>query len=197
MISGIRNKQKKYSQSKSVKERKELGQYFTDSPIAEFMSSLIDINILNPNEVRMLDCGAGYGILTASTAIYLLKNGVNNVQATLYELDSDVINNLIDTLEEVKLLFNEEGKIFEFEEDYISNCDICANCAITSTNLEWDLIGNRLDLYFGDQLVAQYEVLQVNNSIIRYKRFIDYDEDGEEDEIEITGIPYDPYDEFD
>ena len=93
--------------------------------------------------------------------------------------------------------YNQEGKIFEFEEDYISNCDICADCAITSTNLEWDLIGNRLDLYFGDQLVAQYEVLQVNNSIIRYKRFFDYDEDGEEDEIEITGIPYDPYDEFD
>lgn len=61
--------------------------------------------------------------------------------------------------------YNQEGKIFEFEEDYISNCDICADCAITSTNLEWELIGDRIDLYFGEHLVTQYEVLDVNNNI--------------------------------
>ena len=93
--------------------------------------------------------------------------------------------------------YNQEGKEFDFEEDFVSNCDICAECATTSTNLEWELIGDRIDLYFGEQLVTQYEVLEVNNNIIRYKRFFDFDEDGNEDEIEITGIPYDPYDEFD
>jgi|GEM_PF-1343852 len=93
--------------------------------------------------------------------------------------------------------YNEEGKEFDFEEDYVSNCDICAECAITSTNLRWELIGDKIDLYFGEQLITQYEIIEVNNSLIRYKRFFDYDEDGEEDEIVITGIPYDPYDEFD
>lgn len=93
--------------------------------------------------------------------------------------------------------YNEEGKIFEFEEDYVSNCAICAECAITSTNLKWELIGNKIDLYFGEQFIEQYEILEVNNSIIRYKRFFDFDEDGDEDEVEITGVPYDPYDEFD
>ena len=93
--------------------------------------------------------------------------------------------------------YNEEGKEFDFEEDYISNCDICAECAISSTNLEWELYGNMIDLYFGEQLVTQYEILEVNSSFIRYKRMFDYDEDGMEDEIIITGIPYDPYDEFD
>lgn len=93
--------------------------------------------------------------------------------------------------------YNEEGKIFDFEEDYVSNCAICAECAITSTNLKWELIGKKIDLYFGEQLVAQYEVLEVSSSIIKYKRIFDYDEDGTEDEIIITGTPYDPYGEFD
>ena len=93
--------------------------------------------------------------------------------------------------------YNEEGKLFDFEEDYVSNCDICAECAISSTNLKWELIGKKIDLYFGEQLVAQYEILEVSDSLIRYKRFFDVDEDGNEDEVEITGVPYDPYDEFD
>lgn len=93
--------------------------------------------------------------------------------------------------------YNEEGKEFDFEEDYISNCDICAECAISSTNLKWELYGNKVDLYFGEYFVTQFEILEVNPSLIKYKRFFDYDEDGDEDEIEITGIPYDPYGEFD
>ena len=93
--------------------------------------------------------------------------------------------------------YNEEGKLFDFEEDYVSNCDICAECAISSTNLKWELIGKKIDLYFGEQLVAQYEILEVSDSFIKYKRFFDVDEDGNEDEVEITGVPYDPYDEFD
>ncbi len=93
--------------------------------------------------------------------------------------------------------YNEEGKEFDFEEDYISNCNNCAPCAISSTILKWELIGNKVNLYFGEQFITQYEILEVNQNIIRYKRYFDYDEDGNEDEIEITGIPYDPYLEFD
>ena len=93
--------------------------------------------------------------------------------------------------------YNEEGKLFDFEEDYVSNCDICAECAISSTNLKWELIGKKIDLYFGEQLVAQYEILEVSDSFIKYKRFFYVEEDGNEDEGERTGVPYDPYDEFD
>ncbi|MFV9549829.1 hypothetical protein [Algibacter sp. PT7-4] len=93
--------------------------------------------------------------------------------------------------------YNEEGKIFEFEEDYVSNCDICAQCAISSTNLQWELYDNIIHLYFGDQFIEEYEILEVNSNIIRYKRIFDYDEDGIDDDIEISGVPYDPYNEFD
>lgn len=93
--------------------------------------------------------------------------------------------------------YNEEGKPFEFEEAYVSNCEICADCATTSTNLKWELIGDKIDLYFGDQYITQYEILEVNSTLISYKRFYDADEDGIDDELIITGVPYDPYDEFD
>jgi adenine-specific DNA-methyltransferase len=115
LIDEIRNKQKDFLLTKSIEEQKKLGQFFTDSPIAEFMSSLIDIKSLNPDEVRLLDCGAGYGILTASTALHLLRNGINNVDATLYEIDLTVIEHLKLTLESVKTLYQEEGKKFSYK----------------------------------------------------------------------------------
>ena len=93
--------------------------------------------------------------------------------------------------------YNEEGKEFDFEEDYVSNCSNCAECAITSTNLRWDLRGNIVDLYFGEQLITQLEILEVDETLIEYKRVFDFDNDGLNDEVVITGIPYDPYDEFD
>ncbi len=112
MISEIRHKQKEFSQKTSNEDKKILGQYFTDSPIAEFMSNLIDVQILNPNHVRLLDCGAGHGMLTASTALYLLKKGVNNVEATLYEIDKTIIKHLSEVLEGVKVIFAKERKTF-------------------------------------------------------------------------------------
>lgn len=114
MIAELRNKQKEYSASKDGNAKKILGQYFTDSPIAEFMSGLVDTSILNPDLVRMLDSGAGHGMLTVSTAIHLLNNGINNVEATLYELDDKIIDGLVDVLGKVKALFANEEKTFDY-----------------------------------------------------------------------------------
>ena len=66
-----------------------------------------------------------------------------------------------------------------------------------NTNLRWDLNGNSIDLYFGEQLITQLEILDVDENIIEYKRIFDFDNDGLDDEVIITGIPYDPYGEFD
>jgi adenine-specific DNA-methyltransferase len=124
LLTEIRHKQKQYSQCKSDEEKKILGQYFTDSPIALFMSSLIEINSLNPNIVRILDSGAGCGILTASTALHLLNNGINNVEATLYELDKKIITLLKGILEEVKAEFDKEGKTFTYaivNDDFVTH----------------------------------------------------------------------------
>lgn len=93
--------------------------------------------------------------------------------------------------------YNQEGKEFDFEERVVSNCDICAECALTQTILEWDLQNNVIDLYFGNQLVSQLEIIEVNETFLRYKRVFDIDEDGVNDELVISAVHYDPYDEFD
>lgn len=124
MIERIRNRQKEFSLNKSDENKKVLGQYFTDSPIADFMSSMVDLKTLNRKSVKLLDCGAGYGMLTASTAIYLLDNGFEKVEAILYEIDNSIINDLRCVLEEVKLLFVNKNKIFNysiFNDDFITS----------------------------------------------------------------------------
>lgn len=136
MISQIRKKQIEYSFNKTDEDKKILGQYFTDSPIAVFMSSLINVTSLNPNNVKVLDCGAGYGILTVSTAIHLLKNGINKVEATLYEIDNEVINNLTDTLDELKAVFDLEGKLFNYT---IINSDFVTTRPDLNSKLKFDI----------------------------------------------------------
>lgn len=124
MILDIRQKQKEFSKKTSNENKKKLGQYFTDSPIAEFMSSLIDITLLNPNQVKMLDCGAGYGMLTASTALHLFENGINNIEATVFELDNTVITELTRVLETVKAVFIQDGRVFNYSiinEDFVTS----------------------------------------------------------------------------
>lgn len=123
MISEIRHKQKEFSQKTSAENKKILGQYFTDSPIAEYMSTLVDIKDLNPDQVRLLDCGAGHGMLTVSTAMYLLNKGINNVEATLFEIDGTIITELTQVLEEVKTIFAKKQKTFIYKiinEDFVT-----------------------------------------------------------------------------
>ncbi|WP_421948080.1 Eco57I restriction-modification methylase domain-containing protein [Phaeodactylibacter xiamenensis] len=115
MTSQIRYKQKAFAESRSDKESKVLGQYFTDGPIADFMSSLIDVESLDPKDVKLLDCGAGYGMLTATTALHLLENGIERLEATLYEIDEKVIDSLTEVLEEVKSAFSRKGRVFNYE----------------------------------------------------------------------------------
>ncbi len=92
--------------------------------------------------------------------------------------------------------YNSEGKEFDFEERVVLNCSNCADCAISQTGLEWELKGNKINLYFGEQLVLIYTIIEVTDLEFTYQVEVDYDEDGDEDLLEITGIRYDPYAEF-
>jgi adenine-specific DNA-methyltransferase len=65
--------------------RKQRGQYFTGSAIAHYMASLILQG--DSEHVRLLDAGAGTGILTATSAMRCLELGCKNVHAVLYEID--------------------------------------------------------------------------------------------------------------
>lgn len=100
--------------------RKLLGQFFTGSVVSEYMASLIKEPV--DENVRILDAGAGAGILTVSTALRCLELGCKSVHAVLYELDNEVISDLKQSLIILQNVFTIQGKIFSFEifcEDFI------------------------------------------------------------------------------
>ena len=93
--------------------------------------------------------------------------------------------------------YNEDGKEFDFQENVVLNCSNCAKCATSGTGLRWELKNNIINLYFGDQLVLVYKLLEVTDTTLTYQVTLDYDNDGQDDELEISAIYYDPYNDFD
>lgn len=101
-------------------QRKSFGQFFTGSVVSDYMASLI--NKPKSKKVRILDAGAGTGILTASVAFRCLDLGCKIVHAILYELDSEAVPNLEQTLRIVQNTFSLQRGSFTFEircEDFV------------------------------------------------------------------------------
>ena len=105
--------QSEFLGSKSMSARKTLGQFFTGSIVSDYMASLV----IKPESktVRILDAGAGTGILTVSTALRCLDLGCKTVHAVLYELDSEAVPNLEQTLKIVQNTFSMQRGAFSFE----------------------------------------------------------------------------------
>ncbi len=64
-------------------ERKQWGQYFTAPPVAAFMATLLDT--ADRDCTRVLDPGAGTGILGIAAAVHLLGRGVQRVELVAVE----------------------------------------------------------------------------------------------------------------
>ena len=75
----------------------EFSQYFTPPEIARFMASLLRAE---RDEVRLLDAGAGVGMLTAAAVAELVtrQRGPKRIEAVLYEADSRLAEPLAQTL---------------------------------------------------------------------------------------------------
>jgi adenine-specific DNA-methyltransferase len=105
-------------ESKTIEDRKQLGQFFTGASVSDYMASLVEKP--NSRSVRILDAGAGAGILTASAAFRCLAVGVKAIHAVLYELDASAIPDLKLTMEKIQRIFQMRDAEFSFE---ISNKD--------------------------------------------------------------------------
>lgn len=83
----------------SRSRQEELGQFLTATPVADFMASMFGPL---PKTVRLLDAGAGAGSLTtAFVSRYCEKRaGVRAIEATLYELDVEIVEALTATMRE-------------------------------------------------------------------------------------------------
>ena len=112
--------QTEFLNSKSESSRKELGQFFTGCDVADYMALMIEP--VNAPVIRILDAGAGAGILSISAALRCLELGNDRVHAVLYEIDGDVIRYLEKNMKQVARYFIKRGGKFTFEirhEDFI------------------------------------------------------------------------------
>jgi len=93
--------------------QEELGQFLTATPVAGFMASMFGPL---PRTVRLLDAGAGAGSLTAAFVSRCCekRDGVRAIEATLYELDTEILDALTETMRECEQRCAKSGIRFTF-----------------------------------------------------------------------------------
>ena len=113
----IENIQVEFLRDKSSEERKILGQYLTGSIIADYMSSQIHVqkDIFGNKAFRIIDAGAGAGILSAAAAVRCLAIGIKNVHVVCFELDKKAVSFLEKTMALVADYFTKKKSKFSYE----------------------------------------------------------------------------------
>jgi len=106
---------------KSRTQSKELGQFFTESKTADYMASMLHF-VDNVESVKILDAGAGEGILTKFAACRCLALGHRRVHTALFEIDKDILPALEENMDRLAEVFIKKGGQFSYEilnEDFI------------------------------------------------------------------------------
>lgn len=98
MLDWIIERTNKYIYGMSKKERKKYGQFFTSKETAHFMAGLFTIPE-NLSKVRILDAGAGSGILSCALLERLERmSSVQTIELTCYENDDNILGLLRENL---------------------------------------------------------------------------------------------------
>lgn len=105
---------------------KELGQYFTNFVVAEYMAQLISLNADTDlsKELRILDAGAGDGVLAISAVLHCVSLGYKNIYLRIYEKDEKFISDIKNNIEALCRMNEMRNIEFEFLvkcEDFILN----------------------------------------------------------------------------
>jgi len=103
-------------------DRAQIGQFLTPAAIAQCMSSMFETG---PEEVRLLDPGAGAGMLLAACVETLVsqKNRPLSIEVVAYETDSTILPYLHETMKRTQSLCVSKGIVFKGiikPEDFIS-----------------------------------------------------------------------------
>lgn len=122
MIDVIEKNTRKYINSTNKSQRKNIGQFFTSKRTAMFMSSFIQKNKLK-SKVKILDPGCGSLMLSAALLqkIASIKK-VKEVELTLYENDTSILDLLYENMQVLKQFAEKENinlNIILKEENYI------------------------------------------------------------------------------
>jgi adenine-specific DNA-methyltransferase len=113
-------RQYRYIQAKSLADRKRLGQVFTPPEIACFMASLL---APLPRCCRLLDPGAGAGVLSVAVCEHVLRHGVRcDLEIHAVETEAALASILRDNLEQCRLELARAGRRLRFivhQEDFV------------------------------------------------------------------------------
>lgn len=90
LVFKVNENTKNFWATKSKSERKKIGQFFTDDQTALFMAGMFDFTNA-PKKIRVLDPGAGTGILSAAFIEVAKKNKVKEIELVLIENNDDVL----------------------------------------------------------------------------------------------------------
>jgi len=123
IIKQLDHVRRKISKKHQRKERSKIGQFLTPAPIAHFMADLFQRDIEN---VRILDAGAGGGILLAASVDILAsrKGRLQSIEVTAYESDKQVMPYLEEALARCEAVCAESGIKFHsktLEKDFIAD----------------------------------------------------------------------------
>ena len=80
----------------------------------------------------------------------------------------------------------------QFEEGIFTG----AECSVATTILEWEAVGNHVDLFYGGNFVARIIIIELTDDYFHGILEADFDHDIDVDRQEFTGVPYDPFDSF-
>ena len=151
------NQMRSQQQVKTQKRTKrELGQFLTPAPIAEFMASLFSAT---RSEWRVLDAGAGTGTLSAALISRLceLAKPPTRILVTAYELDATLIQQLRNAYEFTKKKCEESGILFSAD---IVNADF-VECA--SESIRGDLFSRHSSRFNAAILNPPYRKINSNS----------------------------------
>ena len=102
---------KSFNSATNRADRSQIGQFLTPAAIAQFMSSMFETG---PKEVRLLDPGAGAGVLFAACVETLVsqKNRPLSIEVVAYETDSTILPYLDETMKRSQSLCVSNGIVF-------------------------------------------------------------------------------------
>ncbi|MNH85409.1 tRNA1(Val) (adenine(37)-N6)-methyltransferase [compost metagenome] len=128
-ISEINSQRVSIGNARSKTEKLNLGQFFTEPKLALFIANMFHIQERN---VRLLDPGAGIGILTFATIIHLcsLESLPETIDVVAIELDDQLIPTLTQTLEYCERICTLNGVNFTYsiiQQDFIEYCSLIFN----------------------------------------------------------------------
>jgi len=122
-LSMLDHRRRSFNAATNRKDRAQIGQFLTPAPIARFMASMFE---MKEREIRILDPGAGAGVLFSACveSLLLQTNPPVSIEVVAYETDKIILPYLEETMQRCESLCGSAGVAFHGSirmEDFISS----------------------------------------------------------------------------